>query len=1036
MRKAVPAGSRLVIGIFFIFSLNGLASSARTSERKNAHARKTSNQENRVPFKKPIWLTNQAPSPALTNSRTTSAATILWEDDFEGSQAPWTPVASWTNTPVRSGNPDAGFVFGDHSGWARVDTIAQEPPSPKHAWRNDDNENTAIDLLISPIIHLPRSLDGEPLLKACVRFYLDLHAPDVEFEGNLQDFYYVRAGRATALWKFESVAPFSGSSHWALHQSPIEAQGAFNVQSIATPEINLAGAVNPALSFVQLYATEPNFDYCAVDLSTDQFATYKTLARYSGIRALYSSVALNLRNYAGKKIRLRFRFISDFGFSQPNARWFLDDIAVKDGTRVLFSDNGGDDGRTTMTKWGFAGGDAFIGLDFDKDAANPAALWVERDSTSIDRGSLNILDSAAGLVPGDSIRLAFHWVTNGSLAQGNGRGIFIDEIALEAITGVADDVAMIDLDVPFPNVEMMPAQQALVRVGNHGSHSQNAVPVRYRLDGGPALAPSPPLNFDLASASEGEGILNWKTPGAGIYTLSTQTELAHDTRRANDTLSVAPVVVYPHGIAELGYDDRFHQNGFVTGSKSLVSFTVNRDLRGGVQQYTLHQVKVDLFNGSNSRDQVRLVVATASNDTTVQTILFDGIEPVPARDFSSHVLQVNARDLTAERLVVLVDFSVSHGNARLLMDGGTRFTGHNFFFDGKRWSPSSLGRQIRARLSWLPGAKIILVRDLPADQGRRVQVSWFPSSSEAFSRNISHYALWRGVKNPGAADSNFRAIEVPSMPALYEYGIQNGKPGDRVVVAGNAAWDFLVRMPASPGLEAYSLAAPTLNDSNFTGMNYTAFMVTAYDGGRRFADAKIDSGYSVDNLAPSVPAGFTAARILANQRPAVRLQWRAVADEDLAHYALYKNGSVVLLAITTDLAFTDLAVTVGEMVSYAVTAVDMNGNPSARANVSLNITRLNERSQPVLPAVYELGNNYPNPFNPQTTIEFSLPLRGHVRLGVFNFLGQEIETLIDAEMPAGFHRTIWEAKAQPSGIYFYRLTVNDFRQIKKMVLMQ
>lgn len=1042
MRKLGPAAGVLAGAALAVFTLIPPASFAAGEARKKARIAGSGAGENAAPFLKPSWLRHQVnpQSFLFSNQRSSAAAIILWEDNFEGSQPPWTPVASWTNTPVNPADPEAGFVFGDHSGWTRVDTISQRPPGPKHAWRNDDDENTAIDLLISPVIHLPRTVEGKPLLKALMSFYVDLHAPDAESAGNLQDFFYVRPGRAEALWRFESVVSFSATSHWALRQDATDAKGAFNVQALITPEIDLAGARAPVLSFLHQYVTELNYDYCAVDVSLDQFASYKTLVRYSGLRAANVNAGVNLANYAGRKVRLRFRFISDFSYSRPGARWFIDDIAVRDSARVLFADDGGDSGRSNMIKWGFMGGDTFAGLDYDKDPNNPAAIWLKKDAAGIARGTLNVFDCAAGIAPGDSIRLAFHWVTNGSLSNGNGRGIFVDQVALEAVAGVADDVAFIDLDVPFPNYENAAAQTAVARVRNRGLNHQNAAPVHYRLDAGAAVSPAPALLFDLPPAAEKSAVFNWKAPGPGVYRLTAFTNLAADFDRSNDSLSVAPVAVYPHGVAELGYDDRFNQNLFITGSKSLVSFTVREDLRGAAQKYALPQVKVGLFNGGNSNDQVRLIVATARDDTTLQTVLFEKIEPVPAHDFSWHVLQVNAKDLTAERFAVLVDFGVSSGHARLLMDGGTRFTGHNFFFDGARWSPSSLGRHIRATVSWLDSPPVLDVRDAPNDQGRRVQVSWFPATSEGFSRDIAHYIVWRAVKNRGAADTNFRVIEVPNMPALHEYGIQYGRPGDRLVVSGGGAWDFIITRRAQPGLDAYGHLAPTLQDSNATGINHSVFMVAAHRADLAFAEARIDSGYSADNLAPAMPLEFTAARITVNQRPAVQLQWQPVADDDLAHYAIYKNDGAAPLATTTASSFTDLAVAAGTAVRYGLAAFDVNGNQSPRAHVSLLVTGVEESPRSLLPANFELGSNRPNPFNPETAIAFALPVRARVQLTVYNFLGQEVENLISAEMPAGFHEVVWRAKARPSGIYFYRLTAEAiaggavFQQARKMLL--
>ena len=85
---------------------------------------------------------------------------------------------------------------------------------------------------------------------------------------------------------------------------------------------------------------------------------------------------------------------------------------------------------------------------------------------------------------------------------------------------------------------------------------------------------------------------------------------------------------------------------------------------------------------------------------------------------------------------------------------------------------------------------------------------------------------------------------------------------------------------------------------------------------------------------------------------------------------------------------------------------------------------------------YMLGNNYPNPFNPTATIEYSLPLPGEVSLIVYNLLGQEVAKLVSDEIEAGYHKVTWNASNFPSGIYFYRLQAGDFVQTRKMVLLK
>ena len=93
----------------------------------------------------------------------------------------------------------------------------------------------------------------------------------------------------------------------------------------------------------------------------------------------------------------------------------------------------------------------------------------------------------------------------------------------------------------------------------------------------------------------------------------------------------------------------------------------------------------------------------------------------------------------------------------------------------------------------------------------------------------------------------------------------------------------------------------------------------------------------------------------------------------------------------------------------------------------------------VLPEQFELGANYPNPFNPSTMIPYQLPTAMYVRLEVFNILGQRVATLVDGEQPAGFHTASWDAtdaagEAVAAGVYLYRLSGDGAKITRSMVL--
>jgi len=94
-----------------------------------------------------------------------------------------------------------------------------------------------------------------------------------------------------------------------------------------------------------------------------------------------------------------------------------------------------------------------------------------------------------------------------------------------------------------------------------------------------------------------------------------------------------------------------------------------------------------------------------------------------------------------------------------------------------------------------------------------------------------------------------------------------------------------------------------------------------------------------------------------------------------------------------------------------------------------------------IPERFELRQNYPNPFNPETKITFRISERAHVRLRIYNLLGQQINSLFDKVFEAGSHSVLWDGKdfsgaPVASGVYFYRLDAGEFSEVKKMSLIR
>jgi hypothetical protein len=96
---------------------------------------------------------------------------------------------------------------------------------------------------------------------------------------------------------------------------------------------------------------------------------------------------------------------------------------------------------------------------------------------------------------------------------------------------------------------------------------------------------------------------------------------------------------------------------------------------------------------------------------------------------------------------------------------------------------------------------------------------------------------------------------------------------------------------------------------------------------------------------------------------------------------------------------------------------------------------------PLLPKEFALYQNYPNPFNPETNITFQLPENNHVKIIIYNTVGQEIKTLTDKNYPPGNYDIRWDGKNSfgnivSSGLYFYHIKAGSFNSIRKMLLMK
>ena len=103
--------------------------------------------------------------------------------------------------------------------------------------------------------------------------------------------------------------------------------------------------------------------------------------------------------------------------------------------------------------------------------------------------------------------------------------------------------------------------------------------------------------------------------------------------------------------------------------------------------------------------------------------------------------------------------------------------------------------------------------------------------------------------------------------------------------------------------------------------------------------------------------------------------------------------------------------------------------------VPLSIAMIEE--PPGLPLKWRIGKAYPNPFNPSTTVEVSIPLASRIHLAVYNVLGQRVAVLEDGVFTPGLHRFIWNASGLASGVYFLRVEApGHMQKMQKVVLVR
>jgi hypothetical protein len=279
------------------------------------------------------------------------------------------------------------------------------------------------------------------------------------------------------------------------------------------------------------------------------------------------------------------------------------------------------------------------------------------------------------------------------------------------------------------------------------------------------------------------------------------------------------------------------------------------------------------------------------------------------------------------------------------------------------------------------------------------------------------------------------------------YGVYRRQDANKAATSGEkmAGWDYIDTVPAR-GDEVYQFVAPTLCDyTESDGICWSVFFVSAMTPEPLvFFDSPVDSGYSVDNLAPAVPGVFQVAYDhLGNS-----LTWDDSGAPDLLSYLVYRSqtaefepgeDNLVASVVATDW-FDPVDGLDGNPfeVYYRIAAQDSAGNISDPAEPGA----ISGVGDPSLPTRFALHGNVPNPFNPMTVIKFDLPVATRISLKIFDLSGRLVAVLKNNEFEAaGRHEVVWRGRDHAgqqvaAGVYFYRMEGGSFNQTQRMVLVK
>jgi hypothetical protein len=202
----------------------------------------------------------------------------------------------------------------------------------------------------------------------------------------------------------------------------------------------------------------------------------------------------------------------------------------------------------------------------------------------------------------------------------------------------------------------------------------------------------------------------------------------------------------------------------------------------------------------------------------------------------------------------------------------------------------------------------------------------------------------------------------------------------------------------------------------------------------RFNDVPLYFGVSIPDeeflsyqLPPKPPVSAFDVRFADNMRVT-----ESVGDIDVMN-----NTNMLTISYTINIG-------AGENLRWVLTSdggKEYRLDGSGEIVVSGDITGFTLNKTSGIPLTYSISQNRPNPFNPVTSINYEIPKESFVIISVYNLRGQKVTDLVSDMHPAGYHNVLWDSmdmsgKPVSSGVYIYTIQANEFRSVRKMLMIK